>query len=129
MTTATIPVERAGRPPRQLSARQYAALKCIAERAREGLPPPSFGEVAAAMGLASMGIVSYHLRRLADRGLITLGGRHVPRSIGVTAKARAECPELFPPTPAELVMAAVCDARAEGASLPAGVLAVLEAVA
>lgn len=127
MTTETIPVRRVPRSIRPPNARQYDALRCVADRIRDGLPPPTFGEIATAIGTPSKGVVNYHLRFLVDRGLITLGGPSVPRSIGVTARARAEFPELFPKSAAELVMVAVQDARDKGEPLPACVLAALEA--
>lgn len=125
MTTETIPVRRIPRSIRPLNARQLAALQCIADRIRDDLPPPTFGEIATAIGSSSKGVANYHLRFLVDRGLITLAGPSVPRSIGVTAKARDEFHELFPKSPAELVMVAVQDARDEGEPLPARVLAAL----
>lgn len=129
MTTETVPVRRIPRSIRPLNARQYAALAFIARRIRDGLPPPTFGEIAEEIGTTSKGVANYHLRFLADRGLITLGGPSVPRSIGVTAGARAEYPEMFPLSPAERVLEAVQDARDAGEPLPARVDAALEAVA
>lgn len=130
MTTETVPVKEPRRLARPLSARQLAVLRAIAGRISERGSAPTFREIGAApgVGTASNSVISYHLARLAERGLIVMGEGEW-RGITITDATRRMLPELFPPTPAEAIVEAVRGAHAAGEPLPARVVAALEAVA
>lgn len=122
MTTGVIAADR--KPAR----RQLEVLEFIA-RELAGGTSPTIREIGEGVGLASTSAVDRHLASLERCGLIERGPAFVSRGIRITAKACAEYPDLFPPTPAERVTTAALEAQAAGEPLPARVVAALAAVA
>ncbi|MCK6498972.1 MAG: transcriptional repressor LexA [Nitrospira sp.] len=69
------------------TSRQREILALLESRHAEGLPPPSYREIAAALGLASVNAVAKHIEALRRRGLLaTEAGKN--RSITLRPVAR-----------------------------------------
>lgn len=71
-----------------LSKRQQRILEFVNDYVAENGYPPSIREIGAAVGISSTSVVSYHLRRLEEKGCIGRD-REVSRGLKVVPAARA----------------------------------------
>ncbi len=75
-----------------LSERQQKIIEFLNEYIEENSYPPSIREIGAAAGISSTSVVSYNLRRLEEKGLISRD-REVSRGLKLTTMIR---PRMMP---------------------------------
>lgn len=91
--------------PQGLSPRQQQILACIEESTTHRGYPPTYSEIAHAVGLNSSSTVQYHLKRLEERGHLTIDpNRARGRQIAPSSKTLAQVNDL-PDTACHLITA------------------------
>ena len=98
MTDVTLTSNRTGRQTCP-SRRQLDILAFIVRRVDERGFPPTIREIGRQHGIDSTSVVNFHLKRLAEFGLIIRGTR-ISRGVLVTAAGRREAGGSTPAEPA-----------------------------